>query len=274
MRGKGEKFYIALTVIVCAALFVSVSDSFAQAVGVLGEARNAGSTFIQSASGQWQVAPSSYPVLQETAIRTDRGTAAIYFRDGSRVSLSNGTEGVIGGSIGSYTVSLSKGTLVFNMVPAASLTTTAGMVEVSSEKGKSSGLISICRNGTEVKNSSGTVNVRVNGTGSKVLGEGQSVFIGKDDQFYANGKCDTEVAAVGGGEGGEAVAAASTAGAAAAGASGAGAGAAALGAGGAGIAQTGMLLGFSGGAAFAVREGFSGSTGLASPSSPGAQRIR
>jgi hypothetical protein len=251
---KGTRVVVFAAAAMTAFFMLSISFASAQGFVALGEARFSGTASIRGSDGQWTAAPSSYPVLQDTAIRTGEGTASVYFKDGSMVSLSNHTEAVISGDAGSYKISLSSGTLTFNVVPPATLSIAALTTEVSGGKGMTSGAVTLCGNQwVQVGSNAGEVSV-MNGSESRIVDAGQSIFVGADNNFYATGKCEIGAAAVAAGGAGSAGAAGS--------------------AGGTSVAEAGVLLGFTGGTVFAVREGFRGHEGFASPSSPGAQGMK
>lgn len=248
IRQKGMLLALLIAGVV---MLFSVAAS-AQSLTTLGEARITGKVFIKSADGKWMPAPTTYPILENTVIRTGNGSATLYFEDGSRVSLPGMTEATIGGESGSYQVNLLKGGLTFNMISPASLSVTTPAGEVSSNKsgvvrGATAGVISICAQGTEVKSNSGTLTLNVSGAEPRVVSQGQSAFVGAGGRFYANETCGEGVAA---------------------------AGPAAVSSGQPVWPAYAALLAYGGGEAYAVKEGFSGPSGFASPSSPGSRRVK
>ncbi len=163
----------------------------AQNIVALGEVRSSGTVTIQSSNGQWQPAMQSYPLLPKTGIRTEDGSAALMFREGSRAELGKFTEAMIEGTSGSYAIALEKGVIAFNMVPSAGLTvkTASGNVlvnlsesyvrMVSLEKNERVlGVVSMGEKGLEVRSIAGRI-VVTGDAGTKVLASGES--------FFANG---------------------------------------------------------------------------------------
>ena len=170
--------------------FSIVAPVSAQSIAVLGEVKTSGKVFIESNAGQWLSAPATYPLLQNTGIKTDNGSAALYFQEGSRIDISDNSLAVIDGSGSQYTVQMAKGTLAFNMAPGASLSvmTSSGSVsvnkknslvqKVSLEKsGRVLGIISATDKGTEVRCISGRVAIDVTPTETKLLSSGESIFV-------------------------------------------------------------------------------------------------
>lgn len=168
----------------------------AQSIAVLGEIKTIGSVFVGSSDGQWIPSGSSYPLLQDTAIRTEDGSASIYFKDGSRVDLSKDTMAVISGSPADYSINLGKGIIAFNVSPTASLsvTTTSTSISVNSKKGlvqkvsyeklgRVLGVVSVTDKGTEVRSISGRILVSTSATESKLIASGESIFIGSDNNY-------------------------------------------------------------------------------------------
>lgn len=187
---------IVTILLLTAFTFSIIAPVSAQSIAVLGEVKAIGVVSIESAGGQWLSAPATYPLLQNTGIKTGEGSASLYFRDGSRVDLSNNSLAVIDGSGSDYTVRISKGTLAFNMAPGASLlvmTASASVTvnkrssliqKVSLEKsGRVLGVISSSDKGTEVRCISGRVAIEMTPTETKLLSSGESIFVGLDSTY-------------------------------------------------------------------------------------------
>ena len=192
MSKKGM-YILTLGVFGLAIILSAMPSTAAQRVGVLGEIRTEGTVLVGSSGGQWTAVTSGHPLLPATSLRTEDGIASIYFKDGSRISLSKDTAAVFEGSAGDYSVSLSKGVMAFNIGPAASLsvTTPTGSIstrnknsivqKVSYEKdGRIQGIISTSEKGTEVRSVSGSLQVNINASDTKLVSAGESVFIGPD----------------------------------------------------------------------------------------------
>lgn len=175
---------------------VSVAGAFAQTVPVLGEIKSFGKVFIGSSTGQWSSALPTYPLLENTALRTEDGSASIAFKDGSRVDLSRDTIATVSGSSADYMITLAQGVIAFNIGPSSSLSVTTPTAHVS-VNGKNDlvqkvgyekasrvlGVISATEKGTEVRNISGKILVNASTSGTRTLASGESVLIGQDNNF-------------------------------------------------------------------------------------------
>jgi hypothetical protein len=170
--------------------FVTIAPVSAQSIAVLGEVKANGKVFIESTGGQWHSAPATYPLLQNTGIKTDDGSAALSFKDGSRIDLSKNSLALVDGVGSQYTVQMQKGTLAFNMAPGASLSVQTASASVSVNKknslvqkvsleksGRVLGVISSSDKGTEVRCISGRVAIEVTPTETKLLSSGESIFV-------------------------------------------------------------------------------------------------
>ncbi|MBI5076262.1 MAG: FecR domain-containing protein [Nitrospirae bacterium] len=178
--------------------FSMIAPVSAQSIAVLGEVKANGKVFIESTGGQWLSAPATYPLLQNTGIKTDDGSAALYFKDGSRIDLSKNSLALIDGSSGNYTVQMSKGTLAFNIAPGASLSVQTSSASVSVNKksslvqkvsleksGRVLGVISATDKGTEVRCIAGRVAIDVTPTETKLLSSGESMFVDVNNTYKA-----------------------------------------------------------------------------------------
>lgn len=173
-------------------IFSGVSGVCAQSVDVLGEIKSTGKVFIASSNGGWLPAKASYPMLENTAIKTEDGTAALYFRDGSRADVSKNSIAAVGGSGSDFSIRLSKGVIAFNMTTMASLSvlTPASTVsvnvksspvqKVSLSKERVLGALSVSEKGTEVRSISGRIVVSVPAGENRIIATGESIFIGAD----------------------------------------------------------------------------------------------
>ncbi|MBI5848222.1 MAG: FecR domain-containing protein [Nitrospirae bacterium] len=176
--------------------FSVIAPVSAQSIAVLGEVRANGKVSIESTSGQWLSAPATYPLLQNTGIRTDDGTASLYLKEGSRIDLSKDSLALIDGSSSNYAIHMSNGTLAFNVAPGASLSvqTTSTTIsvnrksslvqKVSLEKsGRVLGVISATDKGTEVRCISGRVAIEVTPAETKLLSSGESIFVDANSTY-------------------------------------------------------------------------------------------
>lgn len=182
--------------LIAAFLFTNIiipSGASAQGITVLGEIRNSGEVFIESSAGQFISAGKTYPILQNTSIRTDEGSASLLFREGSRVDLSKNSAAVIDGAPADYSIFLSKGVAAFNISASASLyvSTPTGSISVNGKNGviqkvnfekgvRTLGVISVTDKGTEVRSVSGRILVNVSATETKVIANGESLMLGPD----------------------------------------------------------------------------------------------
>lgn len=173
----------------------SVSSVFAQSVNVLGEIKSTGKVFISSSNGGWLPAKTSYPLLENIGIKTEDGTAAVYFRDGSRTDIAKNSRASVSGSGSGYSVSLSKGVIAFNMTSTAALsvvtpssTVSVNMMnspvqKVSLSKERVLGAIAVTEKGTEVRSISGRISVTAAAGETRMVSTGESIFIGPDSSF-------------------------------------------------------------------------------------------
>ena len=138
----------------------------------------------------------TYPLLQDTGIRTEDGSASIFFKDGSRVDLSRDTIVSIAGEAPNYTMHLAKGVIAFSIKPISSLSvsTPSASISVNSKDNivqkvgyeKSSrvlGVISSNEKGTEVRSISGRILVASSTAGTKTLVTGESMLVGPDSNY-------------------------------------------------------------------------------------------
>lgn len=188
---KQMKLMSSIAIIMVAIFsFSIIAPASAQSISVLGEVRTHGKAFIASASGQWQAAPATYPLLQNTGIKTDDGSAALYFKDGSRIDISKDSLAVIDGSSSHYAVQLSTGIAAFNIAPntSVSLQTPSALVSINKKgslvqkvsletSGRVLGVISSTDKGTEVRCISGRISIDVTPTETKLISSGESLFV-------------------------------------------------------------------------------------------------
>jgi len=174
--------------------FCTIAGVSAQNVPVLGEMQSTGKVFIGSSSGKWSPAVQTYPLLQDTGIRTEDGRSSIFFRDGSRVDLSRDTIVSISGETPDYTIHLAKGIIAFSMTSASSLavSTPSATISVNSnahvvqkvgyeKASRILGVISATEKGTEVRSISGKIEVTSSATAVRTVSTGESIFVGTDN---------------------------------------------------------------------------------------------
>jgi hypothetical protein len=181
-------------------VFDTVPSATAQNVTALGEIQTSGTVYIKSSDGRWVSAGPAYPLLPDTAIKTEEGAASIYFKDGSRVSLSKESAAIVDGAPGRYAVNLLNGVMVFNINPAASLSVATATANVTigdnagivqkvayekkgSVKGSILGAITVSDKGTEVRSISGPISVGLNSSDKRLIASGESIFVDNDNKY-------------------------------------------------------------------------------------------
>jgi len=187
---------IVAVLLLAAFSFSVIAPASAQSIAVLGEIKANGKVFIASSNGQWLSAPATYPLLQNTGIKTEEGSAALYFKEGSRIDLSKNSLAVVDGSGSNYTVLMSKGILAFNMAPGASLSVQTASASVSINKksslvqkvsleksGRVLGIISTTEKGTEIRSISGRIVIDVTPTVTKLISSGESIFVDANSNY-------------------------------------------------------------------------------------------
>ena len=192
---------LLMRIIRCVLFFLSLAAYYfggtlpilAQTVPVLGEMRTTGRVLIEESKGKWFTAMPNYPLLQDSNIKTEDGTASLYFKDGSRIDLGKNTTAVVGGSSGNYIIGLSKGLLAFNVssLSSCSISTPSAGISMSREKNllqkvsfekteRVLGFISVSEKGTEVRAISGKLYVSISQSESRLVSAGEGVTIGPD----------------------------------------------------------------------------------------------
>jgi len=173
-------------------MLISISGVSAQIVAVLGDIKSNGRVFIASANGSWLPAQSTYPILENTGIKTGDGTASLYFREGSRADIAKNSLASVTGSASKFSVTLSTGIIAFNMTGTATLsvftpsttvsvnTKNSPVQKVSLSRERVLGAIAVTEKGTEVRSSSGRIMVSAPAGESRMVSTGESIFIGAD----------------------------------------------------------------------------------------------
>lgn len=194
IKGNGMKSRWTLICVVL--LFVCGSlPAHAANIIAIGEITAVGDVSISSSDGKWAVAPLSYPLLPQSGIRTGTGSAALYFKDGSRANFKNNTTVVIDSDGLGYSISLLKGVMLFNVNPGSSVSVitpngsvvlgrTRDIVQKVSYKKLSrvAGAISVTDRGTEVKSISGEIIVKTLSSVGRPLSPGEVVVLGADNK--------------------------------------------------------------------------------------------
>ena len=173
-------------------MLTSVFGASAQSVDVLGDIKGSGEVFIASANGSWLPVKNTYPLIENTNIKTGCGTASLYFKDSSRADIGKESLASVAGSASDFSITLSTGTISFNMTgtaklsivtPSATVSVTAKnnpvqKVDLSGER--VIGAVAVTEKGTEVRSISGRIMVGVPAGESRVVPTGESIFIGTD----------------------------------------------------------------------------------------------
>ena len=159
---------------------LNITSLSAQTVPVLGEITSSGKVFISSSTGQWSPAMPTYPLLNDTGIKTEDGVASIFFRDGSKVDLSSRSVVSVVSMPQGQTIRLTQGVISFNIPPVSSLSVSAASADILAIGGKEPVLGNISVRGTciEVKSFTGNVQVTSSATGPKLLTSGGNVLFG------------------------------------------------------------------------------------------------
>ncbi len=173
--------------------FAGTSPILAQTVPVLGEMRTTGRVLIEESKGKWFTAMPTYPLLEDTNIKTEGGTVSFFLKDGSRIDLGKDTTAVVGGSAGNYIISLSKGLLAFNVssLSSCSISTPSAAISMSREKNllqkvssekaeRVLGVISVSEKGTEVRTISGKLHVSISRSESILVSAGEGIIVGAE----------------------------------------------------------------------------------------------
>jgi hypothetical protein len=177
-------------------LFIHINAASAQSVNVIGEVKASGKVFIESSSGQWLPAPATYPLLQNTGIKTDDGSASIFFKDGSRVDIAKNSIALVDGSASQYSIQLNKGIVAFNITASSSLTVQTPSASISANRssslvqkvsieksGRVLGVISATEKGTEIRSISGRIMVDITPSEAKLISTGESIFIDTNSKY-------------------------------------------------------------------------------------------
>jgi hypothetical protein len=169
----------------------------ARNLAILGEIQSAGTVSISSSNGKWSPAMPTYPLIQNTGIKTESGSASVFLKDGSRFDLSGDTLASITGEESDYSVNLAKGTIAFSVMPLSSLSVSTPSASVSinnredkilkvghDHPGRILGIISATEKGTEVTSISGDIKVTSSSAGTKTVGAGESMLLGPADKYH------------------------------------------------------------------------------------------
>lgn len=184
---------ISMMLFFCLNVLYNVQHVYAQDELALGEMRVYGDVFIRSSTGNWMPAPNSYPILQNTEISTKKGSVSLYYKDGSRIDLSESTMASLGSANSRNTVHLAKGKLKVNTSPRSSFIFSSGTTDIVIKRsfGKRDvnpserflGIVSSDDKGIEVQSISGVASLKANNSMTKDIPSGGSIFIGADNEY-------------------------------------------------------------------------------------------
>ena len=160
---------------------VDVAGVSAQTVPVLGEIQSTGKVFISSPDGKMSAATPTYPLFQDTGIKTEEGNSLVFFKDGSRVDLSRDSLIMsIHFEAPDYTIRLAQGVMVFNISSLSTLTVSTASAGILVSGGKEAvvGSITVSGKCTEVKSFAGDIQVTSPTTGPMLLTTGKNALYG------------------------------------------------------------------------------------------------
>lgn len=168
----------------------------AEDVTAFGELNAKGEVFIGSDDASWMPSGPSYPLLQDSVIKTESGFASLFLNDSSRVDMSKETVIAISSFDADHTVKLSKGIIAFNIAPLSSLSivTPSSIVSVRkstdmihkvsvSDDGRVLGAVTVSETGTDVKSISGTITISTDASVIKNIITGEQMFVGTDQSM-------------------------------------------------------------------------------------------
>jgi hypothetical protein len=186
----------AITVLITAGVFCTSSLVSAQSIMALGELNAKGEVFVGSSDGKWAPSGSTYPLLQNTSIRTKDGFASLFLIDSSRIDLSKETIAVVDGTPANVTMKLTQGVIAFNMVTSSSFTVTSPSSTISIGKSadvvhkvslknqkRALGVIIVNDKGTEIKSIAGVMTISTNNAVVRQIATGENMFVRADNTF-------------------------------------------------------------------------------------------
>lgn len=191
-------------IFLCASVIFIVQNIFAQTALPLGEMMNYGDVFIRSSSGNWMPAPGVYPIVGETAIKTEKGFVSLFYNGGSRIDLFESSKVFIDGDGPPYTVHLLEGVFDIKTSPHESFVLKNGSSEVllndntgTGEKGGTApsegflGTVSVRNKALFITSILGGALVTLNDSETKSISSGSSIQVVSDTSgnytTYENG---------------------------------------------------------------------------------------
>jgi hypothetical protein len=192
----------AFVLLIASFLFVNVFSRDVPAattpsVSLLGEIKASGKVSFKSFNGRWVSSVPSYPLIKDTVIKTEDGTASIYFKDGSKIDIAKETVVVVGGSNRDLSTTLDKGILAFSIKSSTALmittpTTTisvndknGGIQKVSLEgTGRASGVVIAKTGETRIWSLAGRISATISATETKLIPPGEGLLVAPGQKIY------------------------------------------------------------------------------------------
>jgi hypothetical protein len=122
----------------------------------------------------------TYPLLNNSGIKTEDGIAAIFFKDASRLDLSRETIVTVAHSSSTHSIKLSHGIVLFNISPSSSLSVSTASADILASAGKEAvaGKITVRGPCIEVESFAGDIQVTPPVLGTRLLRTGENVVLG------------------------------------------------------------------------------------------------
>lgn len=194
---KGLKMMNAITAVVVIVTFFYTQIAFSfESTIILGDIVASGNVEIKTTSGNWQsITNRSYPIVSGAHLKSGDGRMSITMKDGTRLEAGKGSEIIINGERGKYSVNLSKGPMGFSVQKGVYLSVStpnaivhtnesAGHVQkvVMSKKDNINGIIFVDSKGTKVIAVSGSFIVKdANASNVQMLSAGKAVHVTTGD---------------------------------------------------------------------------------------------
>lgn len=162
---------------------------------VLGTVVGMGDSRMKAALDRWvPVDEKSRPVVDGTALKTEKGSMSILMKDGVAIDMSKGTELLVGGTISNYAMQLQLGSITFKVYEGIGLSVTTPSTTVvvqrvsaaadnarRSFKDEISGIITHDGKETQVICLRGKFGVVPANAETRVLTEGNTVAVGSSE---------------------------------------------------------------------------------------------
>jgi hypothetical protein len=186
---------VFIIIILCLSVVFVVQDLCAQTAPTLGEMMNYGDVFIRSSSGVWMPAPGVYPIVGDTAIKTEKGSVSLFYKGGSRIDIFESSKVIIDSVSLPYTVHLLEGVLDIKTSPHESfvlkngsseilLNDNPGMVQKGGDTDAEGflGTVSLRDKGLFVTSILGAALITLNDSETKSISSGSSIHVVSDNR--------------------------------------------------------------------------------------------